>query len=94
MTGAGVEIRMAEWETRTPQPGSALEGLTLSDSADRAVVSELAKAGLLEVTELRAGLMVRSFSHVGKVRLGDLSIATSDLQRKSTGRPAPTVQQI
>jgi 5-methylcytosine-specific restriction enzyme subunit McrC len=74
MTGAGVEIRMAEWETRTPQPGSALEGLTLSDSADRAVVSELAKAGLLEVTELRAGLMVRSFSHVGKVRLGGIQI--------------------
>lgn len=74
MTEAGVEIRMAEWETRTPQPGSGLEGRALSGSADRAVVGELAKAGLLEVTELRAGLMIRSFSHVGKVRLGEIEI--------------------
>ena len=75
MTVPGVEIRMAEWETRTPEPGSALEGLALSGSADRAVVGELAKAGLLEVTELRAGLIVRSFSHVGKVRLGGIEIS-------------------
>jgi 5-methylcytosine-specific restriction enzyme subunit McrC len=29
---------------------------------------------MLEVTELRAGLLVRSFSHVGRVQLGDLGI--------------------
>jgi 5-methylcytosine-specific restriction enzyme subunit McrC len=29
---------------------------------------------MLEVTELRSGLLVRSFSHVGRVRLGDLEV--------------------
>lgn len=74
MTDAGIAIRMAEWETRTPEPGSGLEGRALSGSENRAMVGELAKAGLLEVTELRAGLMVRSYSHVGNVRLGDIEI--------------------
>lgn len=74
MTESGIEIRMAEWETRIPEPGSGLENRALSGSSARAVAVELAKAGLLEVTELRAGLMVRSFSHVGKVRLGDIEI--------------------
>jgi 5-methylcytosine-specific restriction enzyme subunit McrC len=74
MTKASTEIRMSEWEIRSPLPGSGLEDRALSSSADRAVVCELANAGLLEVTELRAGLKVRSFSHVGKVRLGDIEI--------------------
>ncbi len=34
----------------------------------------LAKSNLLGLTELRHGLQVQAFSHVGKVRLGDLTI--------------------
>lgn len=74
MTKSSLELRMSEWETLPPQTGSGLEGRALSGSADRALAMELAKSGLLEVTELRAGLMVRSFSHVGRVRLGDIDI--------------------
>lgn len=74
MSNPDVEIRMVEWETRSPLPGSGLEGRALETSTDRAVAVELAKAGLLEVTELRSGLKLRSFSHVGKVRLGDIEI--------------------
>jgi 5-methylcytosine-specific restriction enzyme subunit McrC len=74
MTEAAVEIRMAEWETRLPQAGSGLEGRALAGSADRLLTSELAKAELLEITELRAGLSIRSFSHVGKIRLGDIEV--------------------
>src|SRR5262245_20772330 len=74
MTEGAVEIRMNEWETRLPQPGSGLEGRALAGPADRLIASELAKAELLEITELRAGLSIRSFSHVGKIRLGDIEI--------------------
>ncbi|MBN9519477.1 restriction endonuclease [bacterium] len=73
MTEAAAPIRLTEWQTRTPEPGSGLEGRTLG-AADRALAAELAKAGMLEVTELRAGLLVRSYSHVGKVRLGGIEI--------------------
>lgn len=63
MTEAAVEIRMTEWETCVPQPGSGLEGRALADSADRLIASELAKAELLEVTELRAGLAIVRDEH-------------------------------
>jgi 5-methylcytosine-specific restriction enzyme subunit McrC len=74
MNEAAVEIRMAEWETRLPQAGSGLEGRALAGSADRVLTNELAKAELLEITELRAGLSIRSFSHVGKIRLGAIEV--------------------
>jgi 5-methylcytosine-specific restriction enzyme subunit McrC len=74
MTEAAVEIRMTEWETRLPQPGGGLEGRALAGPADRLLAGELAKADLLEITELRAGLSIRSFSHVGKIRLGDIEV--------------------
>jgi 5-methylcytosine-specific restriction enzyme subunit McrC len=74
MTEVAVEIRMNEWETCLPQPGSSLEGRALAGPADRLIAGELAKAELLEITELRAGLSVRSFSHVGRIRLGEIEI--------------------
>ena len=74
MTDAVTGMTLMEWETRRPEPGSGLEGRSLHNEQERALTTELAKSGLLEVTELRAGLMIRSFSHVGKVRLGDIEI--------------------
>ena len=59
---APLNIVLTEWQTRRPDSGSGLEGRLLGDPADRAVAAELATAGLLEVTELRAGLSVQSFS--------------------------------
>jgi 5-methylcytosine-specific restriction enzyme subunit McrC len=65
---------LTEWETRRPEPGSGLKGLSLQDNKERALTAELGRSRLLEVTELRAGLMIRSFSHVGKVRIGDIEV--------------------
>src|SRR5262249_52885929 len=65
---------MTEWEARHPEPGSGLEGRALRGACERAVAEELGKSGRLRVTELRSGLMVQSFSHVGEVRLGDIEI--------------------
>jgi 5-methylcytosine-specific restriction enzyme subunit McrC len=67
-------ITLSEWTTRRPEPGSGLEGLSLGNDRERALAAGLARSGLLEVSELRAGLMVRSYSHVGKLRLGDVEI--------------------
>jgi 5-methylcytosine-specific restriction enzyme subunit McrC len=74
VTDTCAQFTMKEWETLRPEPGSGLETRTLSSKEDRLLAEDLAKAGLLEVTELRAGLLIRSFSHVGKMRLGDIEI--------------------
>jgi 5-methylcytosine-specific restriction enzyme subunit McrC len=65
---------MKEWETLRPEPGSGLENRALDKKEDRLIAEDLAKAGLLEVTELRTGLQIRSFSHVGTIRLGNINI--------------------
>src|SRR5271155_4789459 len=83
MTDVAASITLTEWETRRPDPGTVLEGRLLSKN-ERCLASEMGEAGLLEVTELRAGLLVRSFSHVGKVRLGNVEITVlPKLERKS-----------
>jgi 5-methylcytosine-specific restriction enzyme subunit McrC len=74
MTSAAAAITLTEWETRRPVAGNALEGRVLSTRRDKSLASNLSRARLLEVTELRNGLMLRSFSHVGTIRLGDLDI--------------------
>lgn len=74
MTDTCINFTMKEWETLRPEPGSGLEVRTLSSKEDRLLAADLAEAGLLEVTELRTGLLIRSFSHVGRVRLGDIEI--------------------
>jgi 5-methylcytosine-specific restriction enzyme subunit McrC len=65
---------MKEWESRRPEPDSGLAGRSLDGAAERNLADKLAQAGMLEVTELRSGLMVRSFSHVGRLRLGSVEI--------------------
>jgi 5-methylcytosine-specific restriction enzyme subunit McrC len=69
-----IEFTMKEWETLRPEPGSGLENRTLDRKEDRLLSEDLGKRGFLEVTELRTGLLIRSFSHVGKVRLGNIDI--------------------
>lgn len=74
MTNNVVKIVLKEWESRLPEPGSVLEGRSFEGKAERSLAETLGKSGMLEVTELRAGLMVRTFSHVGKIRLGNIDI--------------------
>src|SRR5262249_1824213 len=73
-TDTYIKFTMKEWETLRPEPGSGLEKRTLDKREDRLLAEDLGKAGLLEITELRSGLLIRSFSHVGRVRLGNIDI--------------------
>lgn len=81
---AQLDIVLTEWQTRRPDPGSGLDGRSLGSPAERVLAAELAKAGLLEVTELLAGLSIQSFSHVGRVRLGDLQITVLPKLRRTS----------
>ena len=68
------QITLAEWQASLPAAGSPLLGRTLAGPRERDLATRLARLKMLEVAELRAGLAVRSFSHVGTVRLGDLTV--------------------
>jgi 5-methylcytosine-specific restriction enzyme subunit McrC len=68
-------VRLSEWQSLFPEPGGPLVGLDLSgEPATRALARRLSEANVLEVTELRAGLSIRAFSHVGRVRLGPVEV--------------------
>lgn len=67
-------VTLKEWETRRPDSDGDLAGRSLQGEADRRLVNQLASMRMIEVTELRTGLMIQAFSHVGRVRLGDLEI--------------------
>lgn len=71
-------VRLREWETRTPGagPDDPLRGQTLDD-AGRALAQTLRAREMLDVRELREGIEIRSFSYVGRVRLGDLTITVA-----------------
>ncbi|MFM2219586.1 MAG: hypothetical protein RL240_3904, partial [Planctomycetota bacterium] len=75
MTIASCSITLTEWQTLGPSDCLDLAGRCLDAShGTRQAADLLAKSNLLGLTELRHGLQVQAFSHVGKVRLGDLTI--------------------
>ena len=75
MTNASSSITLTEWQTLGPSNCIGLAGRCLDASLGTRQAAELlAKSNLLELTELRHGLQIQAFSHVGKVRLGDLTI--------------------
>ena len=68
-------LRLAEWQTISPAPGSTTEGITLSSEPTvRALVRRLTEGKFLELLELRTGLSIRTSSFVGRVRLGEIDI--------------------
>jgi 5-methylcytosine-specific restriction enzyme subunit McrC len=70
-----ISVRIAEWQKLVPEPGSPLAGLELDvEQATKDLVRRLSEANILEVAEWRAGLSIRSYSHVGRVRLGRIEI--------------------
>ena len=70
-----VSVRLAEWQTISPVPGSPTEGVNLGNAPSvRDLARRLSESRMLEVQELRSGLSVRSTSFVGRVRLGDVEI--------------------
>jgi 5-methylcytosine-specific restriction enzyme subunit McrC len=69
------ELRLTEWQSMPPDPGSLTQGLSLgTDPSVRDLASRLTERGILEVQELRTGLALRSTSFVGRVRLGQIEV--------------------
>jgi 5-methylcytosine-specific restriction enzyme subunit McrC len=70
-----MSLRLAEWQAVSPVPGSPTENVCLgTDPSVLDLARRLTGTGILEVLELRTGLLVRSTSYVGRVRLGDIEI--------------------
>ncbi len=70
-----ISIRLAEWQTVSPDPESPTVGVSLgNDPTLKDLSRRLSESGILEVQELRTGLSVRSTSFVGRVRLGEIEI--------------------
>ena len=70
-----LSICLSEWETLGPGECSELAGRYLDVSAvTRGVVERINDSNLLGLTELRQGLQIKAYSHVGRVRIGDLSV--------------------
>ncbi len=83
MTGRTIELK--EHESRSPEKGSELEGLFLpSDDSVAELVEFLTRTGKLEILQLRNGLRIKTSSHVGAIRLGDVKIA---IRPKIDGQP-------
>ncbi len=68
-------ITLSEWETIGPNESGEHIGQFLDQSeAVQSVATSLANSRLLQLTELRKGLEVKAFSHVGRIRIGSLNI--------------------
>ena len=75
MTAALTSITLSEWETLGPENSSDLAGRFLDASpGTRHVVERLTDSNLLGISELRRGLQIKAYSHVGRIRIGDLNI--------------------
>jgi 5-methylcytosine-specific restriction enzyme subunit McrC len=73
-----VLIRLTEWDRIGPdsdEQGHVLRDLALDSSArSRALVSDLARQGVVTITESRAGLTLETGSYIGRVAVGPLDI--------------------
>lgn len=75
MSQALVPITLTEWETLSPKNSPALSGLYFDQSiGSRRVIDDLNSSQKLKLTELRDGIQISSFSHVGRIRIGQLQI--------------------
>lgn len=75
MTSTLTSITLFEWDTQGPENCPDLADQFLETSPNtRRVVERLTESNLLGLTELRRGLTIKAFSHVGRIRVGDLTI--------------------
>lgn len=74
--GLAIDLQVHEWSSATPDTHPQLAGLSLgNDRAAMKLARQLALQGVVEVTELRAGLRVETTSYVGRVAIGPLQIS-------------------
>jgi 5-methylcytosine-specific restriction enzyme subunit McrC len=75
MSDEVASITISEWETQGPPDCSTLAGRFFDAShATRRVVGLLHRSRMLGLSELRQGLQVTAFSHVGRVQVGSLTV--------------------
>lgn len=75
MNLASKSITLSEWGMLGPDECSELVGRFLDPSAGtRTVVERLTESNLLGLMELRRGLQIKAYSHVGRIRIGDLNV--------------------
>lgn len=75
MIAASTSISLSEWETLGPDKCSELAGCFLDVSTmTRRVIERITDSNLLGLTELRQGLQIKAYSHVGRIRIGDLNV--------------------
>lgn len=72
-----IHVQLKEWESLGPDECEHLRSVRLEDDAHRMMAKRLAKQRVVEVRELHQGLTVRAFSHVGRIRLGHLTITVA-----------------
>jgi len=69
-----INIKLSEWQSQSPLPGTLLHKVFLDNHECQATAQELTKSRMLEITERREGLFIRAFSYVGHIQLGNISI--------------------
>lgn len=75
MSAMLTSLTLSEWETLGPVECADLAGRFLDASpGTRRVVDRLINSGFLGLTELRRGLQIKAYSHVGRIRVGDLNV--------------------
>ena len=80
-----ISIDLLEWESKSPESDSNLEGLNFGrDESVRNMANLLSESGRLEISELSSGLSVSASSYVGTVRLGNIKIT---VHPKISGSP-------
>lgn len=85
MTLVDQSITLSEWDTLGPENCDVLRGYLLSETAAaRQVVDQLTVSRLLQLTELRHGLQIKAFSHVGRLRVGGLTVTVMPKLRGSS----------
>jgi 5-methylcytosine-specific restriction enzyme subunit McrC len=68
---AARHVRLGEWQRQGPtDDGGLLAGAALEDEAQRMLASRLRNERVLAITELRTGLEIQTFAHVGRIQLG------------------------
>lgn len=82
---SGTSIRLREWQTLGPRDDARLSGLALtSNAALQGLIDDLRSRGRLHVLELARGLELRASSWVGRITLGNVTVA---IEPKLQGAP-------
>jgi 5-methylcytosine-specific restriction enzyme subunit McrC len=75
VTSPQISIRLNEWETRSHKDCGDLAGHFLDESPKtQQLIGLLEEKRILRVRELRDGLELRAFAHVGRVEIGNLTV--------------------